>query len=230
MANYDPVQVMEQQIGKKHEEWFEAEELQYLRYTIPRNISRQEYFKSSGDIYTSITWSEFLTKCVDYNRFTIVYKKDFVDREWRQKNIEEEVILIHMEKGIVIYANSYCGKTKLNKIELYGEVQAKENISEKEILNALDEFAVQDTKYGTIAISLIESQGMISKLNQLNDKFEFVVPWNELPDINFLTYIQEDSLLVNIFPKAKDVINKRKLSLVVSGAKQMMGISSPKIK
>lgn len=222
VLNFDVVSNFEQQVGKRHDDWTKSEQLQFLKQAVISNQVKQGYLKNIGDTNFGMSWNEFLSLCENQG-FEIAYRKDFIDDQWKQKNIEEEIVLIHREKGFVLYADSYCSKTSVNDAKLYGEIRMKEDIDKHVAFEALSGYSHSGTQYNTQEISLDVRRGMVTKLNQLDGKFEFVIPWNEMPFVWFLNYMEAKTL-----SKEYKKINQQKIALMSSDAQQIMGYSSTK--
>lgn len=227
VLNFDVVSDFEQQLGKRHEDWTESEQLQFLRQAVISNQVNQGYFKNMGDTHFGISWNEFLLLCENQG-FEIAYRQDFLDDQWEQKKIEEEIILFHREKGFILYADSYSSKTSVNSAKLYGEIRKKEDIDEREAFQGLFRYSHFRTQYGTQEISLDVREGMVKKLSQLDGKYEFVTPWNKMPFVWFLNYMEEKALRKDAFGRKFEKINQQKIALMSADAQKIMGYSSAK--
>lgn len=230
MLDNDSVSNFEKQIGKRYKEWTESEQLQFLKQAVVNNQLSQTYLKSIGDTHYEITWKDFLILC-EKQGFEIAYRRDFLDDQCGPKNLEEEVVLIHKEKGFVLYANSIDSKKIVNNATLYGEIRIKEDVDKEEANKALYGYSHFDTEYGTEEIHLDVRNGMVARLSQLDGKYEYVTPWNKMLFVYFVNYMEQKTLnkyVVEPFDKGYEIVNQQKIALMSSDAQQIMGYSSTK--
>lgn len=229
ILNLDIVNDFEQQIGKKHEDWTETEQLQFLKQAIISNQVKRDYLQNTSDTHFGISWNDFLLLC-ESQGFEIDYRQDFLFEAWWQqkKTIEEEIVLIHKEKGFVLYAESDSSKTRVNKAKLYGEIRKKEDVDKASAYQALSGYSHSETQYGTKNISLDVTAGMVARLHQLDGKFEFVNPWNKIPFVWFLNSMDEKKLSKRLSDKGYEKINQQKITLMSPETQKIIGYSSAK--
>lgn len=225
LLTIDSVGDFEKQIGKKREEWTETDQLEFLKYAVVNNQIKGNYLKEMGDTHFGMTWEEFLTLCRKQG-FEVAYRNDFVDDLYDEINTEEEIVLFHKEKGLILYANSYRCKTSVGSAKLYGEIRMKEDSNSHVAYQVLSACSFEGTGLGTILVSLDLREGMIANLSKLEGSYNFVNPWNKMPFIWFLNYVEEARISQSIFDMSYEKINQEKIALMSSEAQQIMGNSS----
>lgn len=128
-------------------------------------------------------WREFL-KIAKLCGFKYGYSKKFMGRHVE----EEEVILFHESKGLILYAETYRGKW-LNNAEVYGEVKNANNTFNENQLKALKCFDFQNN-YGTRFFCMNVSKYCKYYLIDLLENFELSDTWNRVPLLAFLNYME----------------------------------------
>lgn len=212
---------LEKHLNKRYKDWNVVDVVEYL---CPMYLSTEDtinYFKTKGDTYFMMSWDEFLSVCQKLG-FEITYKQDFKNKNGEK---EEEVVLIFKEKGLIIYANSFKGS--INNAYLYSEIKIKEGIDEKNAnpysFHAENSRGLQP---GTYLIKLRVLDGLLTKLNLISDKYEFLPTWDAMPNLDFLNYIEWDSWEQPGFDKEE--ITRQKIASMGSDAHEIMGFPSSK--
>jgi len=180
------------------------------------------------DIYPGMNWEEFKLFCAEQG-FEETYKSDYV----LNAKLNEELILINPDNGLVIYATSFAsvGKNSLivNSANLYAEIKP---IKSKDIdEDILSDYKYSETKSGTISIVSSVKDGIFPKINKLGGSFEFVSPWTETPDLWFINPIEEREIGIKYGidkrVKAKaDIINKVKINTMSEQVRQIIGVQT----
>lgn len=100
------------------------------------NRKKVEHLKSIGDTHFGITWINFIEIAKAYG-FKSGYCQKFTGTGWSDKDVEEEeIIFFHEEKGLILHAESFDGKS-VNSAKVYGEVKIGDKL-EKNQCEALD--------------------------------------------------------------------------------------------
>lgn len=107
------------------------------------------------------------------------------------KHIMEEAVFFSIEKGIIIYAYTFSGKSA-NYAKLYGELLRKDAIMTEKQKNALTMFNHWQVKKDVIPFAMDVKQGMESQIQSLSKLFEFCSPWIAQQEIQFVNIIEKD--------------------------------------
>lgn len=157
------------------------------------NESKREHLE---DTHFGITWQKFIEiakaygfECGFCEKFTGTAKKGVK---------EEEIIFFHKEKGLILYAESYCGNSVCGAT-VYGEVKNKETFERKH-WNVLNGCSYDCNPNGTISFEASAMQGLCSRLNAISEEFEFSTNWTKIPFLNFQNYMdsKEDDCVKKI--------------------------------
>ena len=198
ILNLDPISTVESFIGKNHKDWdWEAEGKEAFAFSMEWNAYKRNHLKRVKDTYFGISWGEF-KGILDEEGFVCGYRKEFHGRE----HIEEEVIYFHEAKGLIVFADSYRGKS-INSAHLYGEVYSKELTGDQ--WTVLQGFSMSSNGDGTISFSLDMREGFRNRLNDLSEVFEFSKTWSTEPFMWFMNYMEtnKDSNRYRIVTKGK---------------------------
>lgn len=139
----------------------------------------------------TISWDTFLQSTFALG-FELGFHKQFVGHgAKRTSNVnEEEVILFHKEKGLIIYAETFGGRN-MGRAVIYGEVKGK--LRGKE--NLTKYFSKMKTGDGIIAFAMRVSKNF-QKFGQILEKmfqnFTFVENWEIGFETNFLNYEERE--------------------------------------
>ena len=83
------------------------------------------------DTHFDITWIDFIEIAKAYG-FKSGYCQKFTGTAWSCEGVEEEeIIFFHEEKGLILHAESYSGKS-VNSAHVYGEVKIGDKLEEKQ--------------------------------------------------------------------------------------------------
>lgn len=188
ILNFDPIAAAEALIGKQHEDWdVETDGMAALGVAMATNQAKKEHLESIGDTHFGITWQSFIEIAKTYG-FKSGYCQKFTGTGWSGKGVEEEeIIFFHEEKGLILYAESYNGKS-VNNAKVYGEVKISENI-ERNQWNALNGCSHSGNGNGTMSFDVDVREGFRFHLDALSEAFEFSKTWTKVPFLWFLNYM-----------------------------------------
>lgn len=188
ILNLDPVATAEELLGKRHEAWDTEESMAALGLALATGQAKAAHLKAIGDTYFNITWVDFIEIVKAYG-FKSGYRKKFAGSGWSGKEVEEEeIIFFHEEKGLILYAESYDGKS-VNSAKVYGEVKIADNLEAKQ-LEALNGCSHGSNGNGTIYFDVDVREGFCFHLNALSKAFEFSKIWSKPPFLWFLNYME----------------------------------------
>lgn len=188
ILNFDPVATAEALIGKRHEEWdVETDGMSALMLAIVTNQAKEEHLKSIGDTHSGITWIDFIEIAKAYG-FKSGYCQKFTGTGWSRKDVEEEeIIFFHEEKGLILHAESYDGKS-VNSARVYGEVKIGDKL-EKNQWEALNGCSHGGNGNGTMSFDVDVREGFRFHLDALSEAFEFSKNWTKVPFLFLLNYM-----------------------------------------
>lgn len=208
ILNFDPIATAEALIGKRHEDWdVETDGMAALWLAMLTNQSKMEHLENIGDTHFGITWHDFIEiakaygfKCGFCQKFTGTGLSD-------EKGIEEEeIIFFHEEKGLILYAESFDGKS-VNSATVYGEVKLNGDKLEEDQCNALNGCSHGGNGNGTMAFSVDVREGFRFHLDAVSEAFEFSKSWSKVPFLWFLNYMDTEKKNYNY-----EKINKQKIA------------------
>ena len=188
ILNFDPVATAEALIGKRHEEWdIETDGMAALGLAMVTNQAKREHLESIGDTHFGITWQKFVEIVKAYG-FKSGYCQKFTGTGWSDKGVEEEeIIFFHEEKGLILHAESYDGKS-VNSAKVYGEVKIGEEL-ERNQWEALNGCSHGGNGNGTMSFNVDVRKGFRFHLDALSEAFEFSKSWTKVPFLWFLNYM-----------------------------------------
>lgn len=188
ILNFDPIATAETLIGKRHENWdTETDAMAALGLAIATNQAKANHLQSIGDTHFGITWIDFVEIAKAYG-FKCGYCEKFTGTGWSDKGVEEEeIIFFHEEKGLILHAESYDGKS-VNSAKVYGEVKIGDKL-EKNQWEALNGCSHSGHKNGTMSFDVDVREGFRFHLDALSEAFEFSKSWSTVPFLWFLNYM-----------------------------------------
>lgn len=188
ILNFDPVATAEALIGKRHEDWdIETDGMAALGLAMATNQAKREHLESIGDTHFGITWQKFVEIVKAYG-FKSGYCQKFTGTGWSDKGVEEEeIIFFHEEKGLILHAESYDGKS-VNSAKVYGEVKIGEEL-ERNQWEALNGCSHGGNGNGTMSFDVDVREGFRFHLDALSEAFEFSKSWTKVPFLWFLNYM-----------------------------------------
>lgn len=188
ILNFDPVATAEALIGKRHEDWdIETDGMAALGLAMATNQAKREHLESIGDTHFGITWQKFVEIVKAYG-FKSGYCQKFTGTGWSDKGVEEEeIIFFHEEKGLILHAESYDGKS-VNSAKVYGEVKIGEEL-ERNQWEALNGCSHGGNGNGTMSFDVDVRAGFRFHLDALSEAFEFSKSWTKVPFLWFLNYM-----------------------------------------
>lgn len=161
ILNFDPIATTEALIDKRHEDWD---------------------IESIDDPHFSTTWQNFIEIARAYG-----FKCSFCQKFMGTGIIEEEIIFFHEEKGLILYAESFGGKS-VNSAKVYGEVKIDEILT-KEQRNALHGCSYGNNGNGTMHFDVDVQEGFHFHLDAISEAFQFSTSWTKVPFLWFLNYM-----------------------------------------
>lgn len=148
---------------------------------------RKEKLNAKDKIeYCKSTWQEFIEITKAYGFKCGFYKEFIGGRCPTIKFQEEEVILFHEEKGLIIYAESF-GKKEVSRAILYGEV----NFEGKELKSEQCKTYFLTENIGNITCFNADlSKQFDLRLDSILKTFEFSKVWSRIHFLWFLNYME----------------------------------------
>ena len=188
ILNFDPIATAETLLGKRHEDWdTKTDGMAALGLAMMTNQKKVEHLKSIGDTHFGITWIDFNEIAKAYG-FKSGYCQKFTGTGWSDKGVEEEeIIFFHEEKGLILHAESYDGKS-VNSANVYGEVKIGNKL-EKNQWEALSGCSHGGNGNGTMSFDVDVREGFRFHLDALSEAFEFSKSWSKVPFLWFLNYM-----------------------------------------
>ena len=188
ILNFDPVAATEDLLGKRHEDWnIKTDGYAALEIAMATNKIKADHLKSIGDTHFGITWIEFIEVAKAYG-FKSGYCQKFTGTGWSDKGVEEEeIIFFHEEKGLILHAESFSGKS-VNSAKVYGEVKIGDKLEENQ-WEALNGCSHGGNGNGTMSFKVDVREGFRFHLDALSEAFEFSKSWSTVPFLWFLNYM-----------------------------------------
>lgn len=188
ILNFDPVAATENLLGKRHEDWnMETDGYAALGIAMATSKIKADHLKSIGDTHFGITWIDFIEIAKAYG-FKSSYCQKFTGTGWSDKGVEEEeIIFYHEEKGLILHAESYDGKS-VSSAKVYGEVKIGDKL-EKNQWEALNGCSHGGNGNGTMHFDVDVREGFRFHLDALSEVFEFSKSWSKVPFLWFLNYM-----------------------------------------
>ena len=188
ILNFDPVAATEDLLGKRHEDWnIETDGYAAVGIAMATNKIKADHLKSIGDTHFGITWIDFIEIAKAYG-FKCGYCQNFTGTGWSNKDVEEEeIIFFHEEKGLILHAESFSGKS-VNSAKVYGEVKIGDKFEEKQ-WEALNGCSHGGNGNGTMHFEVDVREGFRFHLDAISEAFEFSKNWSEVPFLWFLNYM-----------------------------------------
>ena len=188
ILNFDPVAATEDLLGKRHEDWnIETDGYAALGIAMATNKIKADHLKSIRDTHFGITWIEFI-EVAKASGFKSGYCQKFTGTGWSDKGVEEEeIIFFHEEKGLILHAVSFSGKS-VNSAKVYGEVKIGDKLEENQ-WEALNGCSNGGNGNGTMSFDVDVREGFRFHLDALSEAFEFSKSWSTVPFLWFLNYM-----------------------------------------
>lgn len=134
--------------------------------------------KIVDDICKETTWKEFIKK-IEKEGFVEDYNYSYKNVRFDQVIEDEIVIYYHEEKGLVLFAESYLNKNKINQIQVYGEIKVIESELTKEQMYALYHCEDREILKSTIMFNTDKKVGLLRDLDIIAEAFEFCTKWTK---------------------------------------------------
>lgn len=207
MLNFDPIATAEALIGKRHEDWdLETDGMAALGLAMLTNEAKKNHLESIGDTHYGTTWQDFIEIAKAYG-FKCSFCKKFTGTGWSDKGVEEEeIIFFHEEKGLILHAESFDGKS-VNSAKVYGEVKLTGDKFEENQWEALRGCSHGGNENGTLSFNVDVREGFRFHLDAISEAFEFSKVWTTVPFLWFLNYMDTKDKNYN-YKK----INKQKIN------------------
>lgn len=173
----DTIAETEKILGKEHWSVFTKEENMFcLAKAMSDNQNKDNHLKNIGDTHFSMTWDE-LKALLSRKGFVnaLTYEFEYIGRD--ETRMEEAIIYYHPDKGMVVYADSYFGKTRVNGGNLYAEIQANRPEDEQTIWRWLSTGGCRDHERRIYETSHDIREGLFSKLDTLATAGKFLPEW-----------------------------------------------------
>lgn len=116
LSNLDPIELAEESLGKRWEEFTEAEQMMALGQAVNLNTLQQGMEKSMGDTHMGcsiVTVDNILRE----NKFVIGY----ISRRISKYGYSEREVIWYRPDGLIVYYDTY-NSTRPNRLEMYGEI------------------------------------------------------------------------------------------------------------
>lgn len=217
ILNFDPIATAEALIGKRHEDWdVETDGMAALGLAMVTNQSKREHLESIGDTHFGTTWQEFIEIAKAYG-FKCGFCHKFIGTGWSDKKgvEEEEIIFFHEEKGLILHAESFDGKS-VNSAKVYGEVKINETFEENQ-WDALNGCSHGGNGNGTMHFDVDVREGFRFHLDAVSEAFEFSTSWTKVPFLWFLNYMDTKKKNYNY-----EKINKQKIKACTSEVQKII--------
>lgn len=216
ILNFDPVATAEDLIGKRHKDWDVEEGKSALGLVMLANQSKREHLERLGDTHYGITWKDFIEIAKAYG-FKCGFCQKFIGTGWSdEKGIEEEeIIFFHEEKGLILHAESFDGKS-VNSAKVYGEVKINETFTENQC-DALNGCSHGGNGNGTMYFNVDVREGFRFHLDALSEAFEFSTSWTKVQFLWFLNYMDTEKKNYNY-----EKINKQKIKACTPEVKKII--------
>ena len=218
ILNFDPIATAEGLIGKRHEYWdVETDGMVALVLAMLTNESKREHLESIGDTHFGITWNDFIEIAKAYG-FKCGFCQKFTGTGWSdEKGIEEEeIIFFHEEKGLILHAESFDGKS-VNSAKVYGEVKLNGDKLEEEQWNALNGCSHGGNGNGTMYFNVDVREGFRFHLDAVSEAFEFSKSWSKVQFLWFLNYMDTKKKNYNY-----EKINKKKIASCIPEVRKII--------
>ena len=136
--------------------------------------------------------------------YTDIFAGDSTDSEKRN---EEEVVLFNEEKGLIIYAHTFCGK-RMSKAVIYGQIpQSLQDMTAGQKNFFINHsICIKSNKSG-IAFEMRVSKDFESFMKKLLEDFTFLPQWEDGITPDFLNYVERRGNSIS-----RENIKKEKLS------------------
>lgn len=192
LLNYDSIEHTEEIVGKHNSEFNESDMLKALSLAYLNNNMKEKMLKDSNDTYSVMGWSEFKHLLIKKG-FKVGIEYLFED--YNDNKIKEEAIIYyHIEKGLILFAESY--RSKVNSGNLYGEVQANDN--EEDIRTVSSNISNGGRVHGTERNYQTKQdvrEGLFYRISKLESAGHFIPVWTETPiSLWFVNYSQYRSV------------------------------------
>ncbi len=172
--------------GKHYSEFDKFEQAFSMLKFMNDNEAKKEHLKNIGDTHWGITWDEF-KNLIESHGFIEGLKYDLKHEDYT----DEVIIYYHPQKGLIIYAESYWGKERINGGNLYGEIQANSKEDCSTIWKWLSSGGCIDVDNMIYETSHDIREGLFSKLETLESAGRFLPKWtNKNRFLWFVDYIE----------------------------------------
>jgi hypothetical protein len=140
--------------------------------------SQNKKRKIADDISEETTWKEFIKK-IEKEGFVKDYKYSYKGFFFNQMTEDEIVIYCNEEKGLVLFAESYFNRNKINQIKVYGEIKAIKSKMTEVQMYASFHFKVREILKSTIMFNTENKVGLLTDLDIIAESFAFCTKWTK---------------------------------------------------
>lgn len=147
---------------------------------------KQAVLSELDDTHWNVSWTNFLRIALEEG-FVEVRRRE---HEYKERGMDEQVILHHPTEGTVINAGSYWGGESLNGATLYFNLEFPKHATREGLAFSghfnLDAWDNQDRRIYIGSVSL--GEGMRRTLAKMRAQGSFVAPWVERPWMSLDAY------------------------------------------
>jgi hypothetical protein len=191
---HDSISESEKLFGNKHYSQFdEFEQAFSIVKLIKDNENKRNHLQAINDTYSGMTWNEFKNLIKEHG-FISALEYDLVYNKYGNPKTEEAIIYYHPKKGLIIWAESFSGKTSLNDGKLYGEIQANSKEDEEVIWKWISTGGCIDKEKGIWKTSHDVREGLFSKLQTLESSGKFLSKWTDKDRFLWFVDFNEDDV------------------------------------
>lgn len=199
------------------------------------NQSDKNKIRVLYDTYYRMPWDKFIDICLSQG-FEEVYRNDFTITigffPKIERYAEEEIVMVHKEKGLLLHTNSFYNKKIMDHALLYGEIRAIESMPEEERWHVCIG-SNGPAKFDTREFALDVRENMIASLIEIEKYYDFVNPWNVDYNGRIMgpSFLNSTDYQKNEKKRNYDAVSARKISEMGEDAQKIMGfVPSKKLK
>lgn len=142
----------------------------------------------------TLDWQNFLMTAEEYGfkcGYTDLFKGHGIEKRYALKeNVEEEVVLYHLEKGLIIYAETFGGR-KMGTASIYGQFSKQSrNMTVKQRLFFVEHISSMKSSINGMAFEMKVPKNFREFMCRLLNDFEFLSPWKDGIMPYILNYIE----------------------------------------
>ena len=169
----DTIAETEKMVGKHWSKFDKGEQALALLNAMMDNEDKANHLKKQGDTHYGMKWDDFKALLVQKG-----FKQALVYDFKHDESIDEFIIYYHLEKGLIVKADSYYNKEKINDGTLYGEIQANDEESARTVWQWMSTGGCIDVEKLIFETSQDVREGLFSKLDTLETAGKFLNRWS----------------------------------------------------